>query len=318
VAELPADDGAVTGPAEVRLYETNIAVLPDGSEGTQVRLADVDDVRFDAAQYAMEIRAGRRILILSRLAKRTEEFRQVLRQALGEVATRSGRALLEMLPFLSPDDLTRVAEVMKEGRTVAMADLSRVDPRIEAALSTALPVLRIGRISNPSCAARSRTRFASGSDRCEAGQPDEEAEAQVDAHPESGAGEASVVVWLFAPLPTGRSAGEPGMVAWEPTTGSGRATYFFRLSPEGAALGSEPHTPAALGDEVEMFNRAIASLNFRREPIYLDDTVLARTPEHRRYIIAARRLPDLRRLRGAFAGRALIRLSIGRPRLTPS
>ncbi len=51
--------------------------------------------------------------------------------------------------------------------------------------------------------------------------------------------------------------------------------------------------------------RGLALINFRREPIYLPDDSLDTQPRFHRYAIGARKLPDLRTLRAAFAGRAI-------------
>jgi hypothetical protein len=88
--------------------------------------------------------------------------------------------------------------------------------------------------------------------------------------------------WFFFPLP-GRDA-----VAWEATTGTGRATYFFRNA-----------TP------VDQLTRGLSLINFRREPVYLQDESLEQQPKFHRYAIGARKLPDLRSLRGAYLGRAI-------------
>jgi hypothetical protein len=90
--------------------------------------------------------------------------------------------------------------------------------------------------------------------------------------------------WFFFPM--GR------FVAWEAATGSGRATYFFRLN------GDVDQNVAAL-------TSGLALVNFRREPVYLSDDSLEQQPRFHRYAIAARKLPDLRFLRSAFAGRAM-------------
>lgn len=52
-------------------------------------------------------------------------------------------------------------------------------------------------------------------------------------------------------------------------------------------------------------NRAIVLLNFRREPIYLPDSSLEIQPRFHRYAIACRKIPELRRLRASFLGRAI-------------
>ena len=80
--------------------------------------------------------------------------------------------------------------------------------------------------------------------------------------------------------------------AWEATTGTGRATYFFHAD-----------SPAAAA--IARLTRGLALVNFRREPIYLPETSLLQQPRFRRYASGARKLPDLRALRAAYLGRAI-------------
>jgi len=94
--------------------------------------------------------------------------------------------------------------------------------------------------------------------------------------------------WFFLPI-----AGKD-IVAWEASTGSGRATYFFR-APQGNAAETA----------VQKLTRGLALANFRREPVYLSDDSLEQQPRYRRYAIGCRKLPDLRELRSAMLGRAI-------------
>lgn len=98
------------------------------------------------------------------------------------------------------------------------------------------------------------------------------------------ASDAPLFFWYFFPLPG-------NLVAWETTTRTGRATYFFRAGPP-------------LEAAVARLTRGLALINFRREPIYLSQTSLDQTPRYQRYAIGARKLPDLRALRAAYLGRA--------------
>jgi hypothetical protein len=319
--EWSSAESAYSGPAEIRVYETNIAVLPDTAAGIQWRLAEVDGVRFDSARYAVEIRAGRDQLTLSKLGRRTDEIRQRLEESMAGVVARSGKALLSMLPFLSPDQLSRVIAIMREGRTAALADLAGVDSRIgkalldrtlgvshrpfvEALLQRAVPgSVRIGfKLLDRD---RPLEDEAGDKDEAEGGGAAPDAEG-ADLGANSQESETPVVFWLFVPLAGTAAGGGHGLVAWEPTTGAGRATYLFRL---GAASGwpanPDPLAAPSVDAEIERLNGGLLSLNFRREPIYQSDDALARTPAYRRYVIANRRLPELRRLRAAFAGRAI-------------
>ena len=56
---------------------------------------------------------------------------------------------------------------------------------------------------------------------------------------------------------------------------------------------------------VRALERALGTLNFRREPIYLPDGALGLQRRYRRYAIASRLIPEVRALRQAFLGRAV-------------
>ncbi|HTS68940.1 MAG TPA: hypothetical protein VMO17_08140, partial [Terriglobia bacterium] len=117
-----------------------------------------------------------------------------------------------------------------------------------------------------------------------------------------------ILYWFFLPLAAKPGAKYPdNLIAWEATSRSGRATYFFRLvPPEQAAQLQDPSKSAALIETaIRQLNRAIVLLNFRREPIYLPDDSLLIQPRFRRYAIACRKLPELGRLRSSFLGRAI-------------
>jgi hypothetical protein len=129
--------------------------------------------------------------------------------------------------------------------------------------------------------------------------------------PEAAAEESEeqpILHWFFFPLAATPSAKCPAnLIAWESTSRGGRATYFFRLVPPEQArqLQDPAKGPALIDAAVRQLNRALVLLNFRREPIYLPDDALEIQPRYRRYAIACRKIPELRRLRGSFLGRAI-------------
>jgi hypothetical protein len=53
---------------------------------------------------------------------------------------------------------------------------------------------------------------------------------------------------------------------------------------------------------IKVINRAMIEINFRREPIYLDEDRLLE-PKYQRYLFAVQRLKALRTLRDLFIGR---------------
>ncbi|PKN77733.1 MAG: hypothetical protein CVU51_16245, partial [Deltaproteobacteria bacterium HGW-Deltaproteobacteria-1] len=125
---------------------------------------------------------------------------------------------------------------------------------------------------------------------------------------ESDDSQPQVLHWFLFPLSTKPDPKVSANVAvWEATSHSGRATYFFRILP--GVTNDRVTDPAKTGDTVESsiqrLNSALVLLNFRREPIYLPDDVLASQLSYRRYAIACRNLPVLRELRASYIGRAI-------------
>jgi hypothetical protein len=265
VARFDAAANGVRGQA--RLYGSNLATLPLGADPAQVRLADVDAVTFDEATYSVVIEAATGRLVVSKLGKKTEEFREKLAAALDAIRSRTAGTLRRVFPFLNPDQLRRLTTAMPEGRSVSRETLAAID----AKLPDALIATAIDDSLAPYCDELRKRSTGAWHAGFKFTRPDEQEES----------GE-PLFFWFFLPL-TGKD-----LVAWEATTGSGRATYFFRSS-----------TP------VDRLTRGLALVNFRREPVYLPDDSLAQQPRYHRYAIGARKLPDLRALRASYAGRAI-------------
>ena len=272
-------------PAEIRLYQSNLAVLPQGGAAFQWRLAEVTSVHFDSYTYNVTIEAGAEKLVVSKLAKKTEEFRGKLGDTLDALHTHSADVLRQTFPFLNPDQLQRLVTAMPEGRSVTMAALAAIHPK----LPDALIARAVGAPLKPYFAALQARATGEG---LMAGfkfireDEAEEVPTEVAQEPQAEEEKSPLFFWFFFPL--------GGLVAWEATTGSGRATYFFRI-PQGQKA----------EEAVATLTRGLALVNFRREPVYLPDDSLEQQPRYHRYAIGCRKLSDLRALRSAFAGRAI-------------
>jgi hypothetical protein len=132
-------------------------------------------------------------------------------------------------------------------------------------------------------------------------------ESESDTEEKEG-GQEQVLHWFFFPLATQPGAKVPAnVIAWESTSHSGRATYFFRMLPEDKAgdLRDIAKAGSSIESAVQRLNRALVMLNFRREPIYLPDDSLDTQLRYRRYAIACRKISVLRELRTSYIGRAV-------------
>jgi hypothetical protein len=267
-------------PAEIRVFKSNVAILPLASTPYQWRLAAVDGVSFDDASYSITLRSGDQQLKIGKLGKKTDELRDKLQTQYDAIRQQSAEAMHATFPFLDPDRLEQLLAAMPEGRSVSLGRLSAIDP----ALADAMIARGVSESLRPyfdvlKKRALTRDSIMSGYKFI---RPDEVEESDTPQDPD----QPPLFFWFFFPL-----AG--GVAAWEASTGGGRATYFFRIDT------SQPEASIA------KLTNGLALVNFRREPVYLSDTSLAQQKEFHRYAIGARKLPDLRTLRAAFIGRAM-------------
>jgi hypothetical protein len=125
------------------------------------------------------------------------------------------------------------------------------------------------------------------------------------AAPDADADAPQTLYWFFFPMAS--KSGVANVVAWEASSRSGRATYFFRLvdPSQAAKLQDASQSSALVESAVRRLNRVLGMLNFRRRPIYLSDDQLETNPKFHRYAIAARRIPELREVRASLLGRAI-------------
>ena len=328
-ARVEGPTGSFSSAAEFRLYKSNLAILPTAATGLQWRLADIDAINFDQDGWATILECGDGRLTVTRLAKRTEEFKQRIEQATSEVRERSAREVRYLFPFLPADDFQQVAASLREGRAASVAALKAIDPRTEQALvvnvvdATLKPYFDVlmehlapGELyagfkmirPDEERETLSDAGVVSGESAYPTSTSDEAVDSGEDGPAPPDGQEAPVLHWFFFPLVTRPGARSPAnLVAWETTSASGRATYFFRLLPPERApqLQDSSQSSAIIAAALRQLNRAIVLLNFRREPIYLPDESLDLQARFHRYAIARRKIPELRRLRSSFLGRAI-------------
>jgi len=309
----------VSGPAEFRLFKSNLAVLPNGSQAFQWRLADIENLKFDAQNYELVLESASGRLRANRLAKRTELFHSRLRDAIERVKADGAQVLHCILPFLNPDQLQAATTVLPEGHSAMARKLAAINPRIPEALA----VNAVDKALKPYYdALLSRTAKGSMFAGFKLIRPEDKdlagAVAEEPGSDDGGGGEEGLrdadqaapqsLYWFFFPIAAKPDSTEvANVVAWEASSTSGRATYFFRLldTREAGALKDSNKSATAVERAVQRINRVLGMLNFRRRPIYLSDDELAGNPIFHRYAIAARRIPDLRQVRSAFLGRAM-------------
>src|SRR5215510_14785980 len=272
-----------SGVAEIRLFKSNIAVLPATSQSFQWRLADVDSVRFDSNTWEIVMQAGPDQLKFTRLAKRTEEFVAKVREAVSALAAQSAQALHAVFPFLNPNQVQATAALLREGQSASVAKLAAINPKIPAAL-TANAVDNdlkpyyddlVARTAGGALFAGFKLIRGEDKDTADAGSEDEAAGGlgssitnlvtqQVTNSPDADKDAPETLYWFFFPM-AGKT-GTANVVAWEASSRSGRATYFFRLvdPAQASQLQNAAQAPALVETAVRRLNRVLGMLNFRR------------------------------------------------------
>jgi hypothetical protein len=310
----------VSGPAEIRLFKSNVAVLPTTFQAFQWRLADLTAFRFDAQNYEIVLERDGDRLSLNRLAKRTELLQTKLREALDTLHAEGGEALHAILPFLNPDQLQAAQQLLPEGHSASLSKLAAVHPRIPEALAKNAVDDKLKPYYDELLRRSLKDSAAAGfklirlDDQAAAGllpegapgasEDDTEGESESTAGmPDADAGAPEVLYWFFFPI-AAKYGSSSNVVAWEASSRSGRATYFFRLT-DPADTPQLAHPATALERGIARITRVLGMLNFRRRPIYLSDNELTGKPEFHRYAIAARKIADVRMVRTAFLGRAI-------------
>ncbi len=278
--DLASADRRCSGLAEIRLYESNLAVLPDAAVGFQWRLADIDGVEFDERNYAVVFVQGGERLTVGRLAKRTGELADRVRSRITALNQRTARTLRALFPFLSPEQFPQVAALMREGRSAPIARLRSIHHLIDSVLMDKVVDAALEPYVKTLMARSTAEGWYAGFKVIRQEAADADAEGL------------EVLYWFFFPIAAG--GGAPTHLAWEATSRGGRATYVFRLD-----------AGQSIEATVAEIDRGLASLNFRREPIYLDDRTLESELRYRHYAIAQRKVPELGRVRRAFVGRAI-------------
>jgi hypothetical protein len=314
------------------LYKSNLAILPTAATGFQWRLADIDAVKFDETNYAVVLESAGDRLTVTKLAKRTREFVERLEDSTSQLNQQSAKTLHDIFPFLGPDQFQQAARLMKEGRAAPLGRLKAIHPKTEQALMTNVVDAKLKPYFDALLGHVPPGWLYAGFKLIRK-EEEEPAEPPVETQPEETAPAAAesgeeppeepaeepleetareeeqpILHWFFFPL-SAKSGGKlpANLVAWEATSKSGRATYFFRLLPPDQARQLDDPAKAAATVEaaIRQLNHALVLLNFRREPIYLPDDSLELQPRFRRYAIACRKIPELGRLRASFLGRAI-------------
>jgi hypothetical protein len=275
------------GEGEFRLYETALVILPDHGQPLRLPLGTVSS--WKAQEYRLEFLSDQQeSLVLSQLGREYDPFQQAVTNRLADLMARAQADLKNLVPSLDALMLRRLSGLLKEGRAASRRAVEAIFPPFWRELEQRLAEVGLAesyayltKLALPELVRIGWKRGLLG-----------------DLTGQS----------LFFLIPMlGQTGGPSNAIAWEASAGEeeGKATYFFRIV---GRLELSELTPMALQQKAESFldvlNRGLAAVNFRREPIYLTEDKLTQ-PQYTRYRYSLEAIPALRTLRMHFIGRVI-------------
>ncbi len=300
--------GETAEACRLRLQRTSLVVFPRQSLPFLVGYGEATGLGFDPEAYAVVLTLlDGRVLELLRFGKRTDALRAGLSERLDALAARALRALGALAPDLDALALRRAGALLRDGIAASHAALEQAAPgawdavlcrafadagRREAALHLA------GRADEAWLAVKEVDPEPAGGEGAGVPEPPEPLAGAVDSSGPEGAREPDASAQPSPDLPP-ELAGRQVLylfklgraMALEVPSSTESATYLFRA-------GTDP------GRTARELTRALAAIQFRREPISLPDDALA-SGRGARYGEALRLVPELRAARAAFLGRAV-------------
>ena len=272
------------GKAEVRLYETTLVIVPEMSSIVRMRYSDIVSVLSQDWTLDISEESGRKVSVRM-LGKEHDPLFKAISDQVGEMKLRARNIIKTIHPGIPDEELSKLSVMMREGKAASMVEITSVSPgfvgplekRLIAELPDSYPVLMAK-------GNKEMTRFG-----FKHGLMD---------------GVTGDYIWFLVPIIADVASSSGNAIAFEASgSDSSRATYLFRIAgrkeyPGFSASEKKLTAEAALERTVN----ALVEINFRREPIYLDEAaLLSEAHTHYRYAINA--LPGLRDLRERFIGR---------------
>lgn len=272
------------GPAEVRLYETALVVLPQMSSLVRMRYSDIGSIASN--DYSLELADERGTKVSIRmLGRQHDPLLKAISDQVAEMKLRSRNIIKSLHPAISDGELTKMSVLMREGKAASFADINEVSAPftniLEKKLRIELPD-SYGALMGKGRRDMARYGFKHG---------------LMD-------GVTGDYIWFLVPIFSNDPSQPGNAIAFEASgSDSARATYLFRIM--GRAEYADCSTSEllkAVGPALEGTADALTEINFRREPVYLGEADLLKEEfSHYRYAIDA--LPGLKDLRERFIGR---------------
>ncbi|PTD94589.1 hypothetical protein C9439_01875 [archaeon SCG-AAA382B04] len=285
-------DRELKGDGEFRIYETGLVVIHSSGELFRIPYGDITEVNEE--EYTIEIKTGiGEKLDLKKLGRAHKKFIDEFREAFSQLSENIQSELRELSKLSDIDayELSEISKLMRDGRAVSEREIKDLSSNLWRALMNSLDDVGLEWEYNFLTSLSEVDETSIGVKRGLMGDLTKQ------------------YVWLLVPiLNTDKEKLGNAVVMESSSNGTGKATYIFRAMEKSvyAETDSLSELKKTAQEFIKKMNRAMMDINFRREPIYLNDDKLEKK-RYRKYKFAVQRMPSLRFLRQNYLGRVFHR-----------
>jgi len=274
---------------DIYLYETGMVITTEVSYPVRIPYCVISEMKEEYYKLIIILESSEQF-ILSQMGSQFDIFKKSLSQIMNKLSLKVQDLLKEMLPKSDPSIIRNVSNLMREGKAAMACDIKSISPELWDAIEAKVKKSDIGEQYNFLKSLGAEDKIAIGLKRGLLGNLTGE------------------YMWFLIPIYNPDSSMPGNVVAMEAVSseGGGKATYFFRIMSrkEYRSNLDIEKLQMKVDSFIRELNYCMLSINFRREPIYLEDKKLEKL-EYSRYKIAVERIPELRALREHFIGRVV-------------
>ncbi len=288
VYENEKTDENIETEAEIQLYETGLVLLM--KEHVPKRIPYGDITKIDEEDFGLSIRTGvGESVTLSKMGYEFDSFKEELFGVLNSLEDEVQEIIEGLAPSLSSLDLREASSLLKDGKAVEKSDIEEVSPNLWNGLVEGLGdfeddlnfLLSLG----------------------------DGAGAWVGLKKGLMGGLTEDYIWFLVPIYSVDEDSIGNVLAMEACPlgeDNGMATYLFQIFNQEKYESFEDlnEMKSEIEDFIREVNRCMLDINFRREPIYLNEEKLEE-PQYSQYKFAIKHIPSLELLRDQFLGRVI-------------
>jgi len=304
-----------SGKCLARIFETSLVIIPVMGDIIRLPMRNIDHI--EPIDYGIIIHTDyNEKLMLNKMGYELDPFKKALNGTLADIAQKTQAFLQDMLPQTPVSDIVALSSRMKEGRVVLKKDIQTISPSLWIDLEKRIAQSPLSHEYLYLKSLGAEASIAGGFKRGLMGSMTDDYfwflvpifGSNGSAFGNAVAMEAGVIKTREANPDTPENdepdEDESGNKDNEILKQEGKATYFFRIvsRAEYTALFDFTKLESQYDRFVVALNRSMQEVNFRREPIYLDEKRLE-DPRYKKYRYSINRLPQLRLLRSLFIGR---------------